>query len=69
MTQRLEDLHANHCASPTPLRNVTNCVIAELSLNELCRKKTLLFAYEKTKAQISFAVAAQLIRAFVLANR
>ena len=41
------------------------------SLNHMSRvmKKTQIFAYAKTKAQISFAVTAKLISAFVFATR
>ena len=38
-------------------------------LNELHREKKRSFAYAKTKAQISFAVTAKLISAFVFATR
>ena len=37
--------------------------------NESRRKKTGFFAYAKTKTQISFAVTAKLISAFVFATR
>ena len=36
--------------------------------NEPRRKKTVVFAYAKTKTQISFAVTAKLISAFVFAT-
>ena len=51
------------------------CLVSQQSVfpgtaaNEPHRKKTGLFAYGKTKAQISFAVTAKLISAFVFATR
>ena len=38
-------------------------------INEPCREKTGLFAYVKTKTQISLAVTAKLISVFVFATR
>ena len=37
-------------------------------INEPCHEKTNIFAYAKTKTQISFAVTAKLISAFVFAT-
>ena len=66
------------CTETIPIEGLTiwyNCVTCRQDLSRLMRKPTICIcenqqsAYEKTKAQISFAVTAKLISAFVFATR
>ena len=51
------------------IRKPAFCSCENIDTNELRCEKTKFFAYAKTKTQISFAVTAKLISAFVFATK